>query len=212
MNGGTGNDKLYGDSGDDTFYGGDGHDHLGAFSFGRYYTEPGNDVLHGGGGDDGLYGGDGDDSLSGENGNDTLSGGDGDDRIGGGSGSDRMGGGTGQDTFIFDALADSAVGRSRDHIVGFDSIGADPGDKIDVSHIDADVDLPGQQAFTFLGTAPLTGAGQISVFETEGHTIIQLSVDSDPLAESEIEVEDGDARATSWTSDDFSGVSDALVG
>ena len=78
----NGNDKLYGDGGDDTLVGGAGEDEL--------YGSLGNDLLIGGDGNDILFGGRGDDVLIGGSGNDYQSGGEGDDtyRIGKGHGQD----------------------------------------------------------------------------------------------------------------------------
>ena len=82
LNGGDGNDVLYGyggndvlngDNNDDILYGGDDNDTLNGGS--------GIDVLYGQNGDDTLDGGVGNDILYGGAGNDILSGGDGDDTI-----------------------------------------------------------------------------------------------------------------------------------
>ncbi|SDL66874.1 hypothetical protein [Maricaulis salignorans] len=66
MDGGAGNDEIWGYDGDDTLIGGDGADKL------RGYD--GNDSLSGGEGDDILLGGDGDDTLIGGAGADSLQG------------------------------------------------------------------------------------------------------------------------------------------
>jgi Ca2+-binding RTX toxin-like protein len=71
INGGSGNDVLYGYWGNDTILGGDG-----------------NDRLDGGAGADRLYGGNGNDYFQGGYGNDTIYGGPGNDRIDGGPGND----------------------------------------------------------------------------------------------------------------------------
>ena len=64
LNGGAGNDVLFGSSGKDALNGGAGNDVL--------YGRNGNDTLTGGLGDDILYGGAGDDTLSGGLGNDIF--------------------------------------------------------------------------------------------------------------------------------------------
>ncbi len=66
LNGGGGNDRLYGgpDGGDDTLSGGAGHD--------RLYGGKGNDTLRGGPGNDTLHGGPHDDTLHGGAGADTF--------------------------------------------------------------------------------------------------------------------------------------------
>ncbi|MCP4686036.1 MAG: hypothetical protein GY867_11425, partial [bacterium] len=64
LDGGAGDDRLYGGFGDDIFDGGAGDD--------RLYGGFGDDMLHGGAGDDRLYGGFGDDILDGGSGDDRL--------------------------------------------------------------------------------------------------------------------------------------------
>lgn len=101
--------------------------------------------LIGGSGDDTLTarGGDGN-TLSGGSGNDTLRGGGGADSLSGGSGADELRGGGGADTFIFAAATGTNAGQ-RDRIADFEH-GID---RIDVSGLDADPTLAGDQAFTF---------------------------------------------------------------
>jgi len=77
MNGGNGNDALWGRNGDDTLNGGDGNDELNG--------ENGNDILNGDAGNDTLNGGTGNDILNGGAGNDTLNGGTGNDILNGGN-------------------------------------------------------------------------------------------------------------------------------
>ncbi|MEA1832114.1 family 16 glycosylhydrolase [Methylobacterium durans] len=108
----------------------------------------GNDVLNGGGGNDLLLGGEGNDKLHGDAGNDVLI---------GGLGTDRLYGEAGADTFRFTALADSPY-AARDTIVDFD---AAEGDTIDLSAIDANSLVAGDQAFTYIGAAAFSAAGQL---------------------------------------------------
>jgi Ca2+-binding RTX toxin-like protein len=74
-------------------------------------------------------------------GDDTISGGGGNDQIKGGAGQDVLTGGDGNDTFVYELVADSAVGAS-DIIMDFTS-----GDKIDVQAIDAKSTASGNQTF-----------------------------------------------------------------
>lgn len=69
INGGAGDDNIYGECGNDTLLGG-----------------PGADVMSGGVGVDTMLGGDGDDIMDGDGGNDAESGGDGNDTMDGGGG------------------------------------------------------------------------------------------------------------------------------
>jgi Ca2+-binding RTX toxin-like protein len=134
LDGGDGNDQLYGDwtpdqpdafsdpaghTGDDTLYGGAGNDQL--------MGNSGDDTLDGGDGDDklfgdsykngGIYTGQGDDVLTGGAGNDSLYGGAGNDTLNGGTGTDYLNGGSGEDAYLFDAgggvdVIDDISGRS----------------------------------------------------------------------------------------------------
>ncbi len=100
--GGVDNDSMLGGDGDDTLYGGHGND------VGDGGT--GNDVLFGGIGDDTLAGGLGDDSVYGDEGNDSLTGEDGDDLLSGGAGDDVLDGGVNNDTLLGGTGADTLTG------------------------------------------------------------------------------------------------------
>lgn len=89
IDGGKGNDTLYGGLGDDKLDG-----------------DKGDDKLYGGVGDDRLKGGKGHDQLYGEAGDDRLEGGSGNDILVGGLGADRLKGGDGNDTFRYTSLAE----------------------------------------------------------------------------------------------------------
>jgi len=100
LHGMGGSDTLIGGAGDDVLDGGDGNDLL--------HGNAGNDRINGGAGDDQLLGGDGDDLLGvtgtmlplmQEPGNDLLVGGPGNDALTGGAGADRILGGAGADKF-----------------------------------------------------------------------------------------------------------------
>ena len=149
LNGGDGNDVIYGDTmGSDNFnailanvFGGDEQalldfvlDPENNYANARSLNNPdrgaadeihggaGDDVLFGEGGDDVIYGGDGDDLIFGGDGNDTISGGDGNDTIYGDAGSDTIDGGAGNDTIMYQAgEVDSFVdGGVGDDILQFD--------------------------------------------------------------------------------------------
>jgi Ca2+-binding RTX toxin-like protein len=80
-----------------------------------------------------------------------------DDFITGGTGSDALTGGLGNDSFIYVATTESPVGNTRDTITDFNTLL----DKIDVAAIEANTNLAGDQAFTFIGTAAFTALGQV---------------------------------------------------
>ncbi|WFU66861.1 MULTISPECIES: calcium-binding protein [Bradyrhizobium] len=98
----------------------------------------------------------GNNTLNGGGGADTLLGGIGADILNGGAGKDTMTGGAGLDRMVISSLTDSGVAfASRDVINTFAH-----GDKIDLSAIDANTHVAGNQAFTFV--ANFTGvAGQL---------------------------------------------------
>lgn len=87
IDGGAGNDFIYGYGGGDTLSGG-----------------ADNDIIFGGNDDDTIDGGVGDDILLGESGDDTITGGDGADTIYGGSGDDDIDGGAGNDIIYGDDI------------------------------------------------------------------------------------------------------------
>lgn len=115
IKGTKGNDILTGDGSENEIDGGDGNDQI--FGLGA------NDALKGGKGDDLLDGGDGNDTLKGEQGRDTLlggqgrdvlDGGDDDDNLSGGSEADLLDGGKGNDILAGDDGDDILAGNKGD--------------------------------------------------------------------------------------------------
>jgi len=140
----------------------------------------GNDSLKGQAGNDRLTGGAGNDSLAGFTGADSLDGGAGNDWLIGGAGRDVLTGGTGADLFRFTALKDSAVGINRDVVTDFVR---SEGDRIDLSWIDANTRLAGDQAFAFIGGATFTRvAGQLRF----AGGVLQADVNGDARADMEV--------------------------
>lgn len=101
----AGNSWVQGGNGDDTLYGGAGSDYL--------MGEAGNDWVYGGSGNDNLTGDDGSDRISGGYGNDTIYGGNGDDSLFGQSGDDKLDGGAGADYFVGGSGNDTADYSTR---------------------------------------------------------------------------------------------------
>ncbi|WP_156424974.1 calcium-binding protein [Novosphingobium fuchskuhlense] len=179
LHGKDGADTLNSGAGDDTISGGDGIDTISG--------DIGNDILNGDGGDGndsltGSFGNDmlngdvGDDTLDGSNGNDTLSGGAGLDILVGGLGDDTMTGGTGADIFRF-----SVAQGIKDMITDFSRT---QGDKIDLSAIDANTVLAGDQAFTFINKQLFHGvAGELRFTTASGVTAISGDTDGDGVAD-----------------------------
>ncbi|HYW17465.1 MAG TPA: calcium-binding protein [Allosphingosinicella sp.] len=139
-------------------------------------------VIYGAGSDDTLSGGDGNDELRGSAGNDTLIGGNGDDRLIGSSGADTHTGGADDDTFVIGAF-DSGIMLDADRITDFQS-GADV---VDLSSWDADLNAPGNQAFTFVGSAAFTGtAGELRIYFDGNDTLALGDITGDGVADFEI--------------------------
>jgi len=130
-----------------------------------------NDYMEGLGGNDTLYGGVGNDQLMGNDGNDTLIGVVDRDRLNGGLGNDFLYGGDendfligswgadrlygddfyrGEDVFAYSSVLDSPLYAS-DTIYDFQS----GYDKLDLSAIDANVYVPGNQSFDAIYVAEL---------------------------------------------------------
>ncbi|WP_187429514.1 hypothetical protein ROLI_042270 [Roseobacter fucihabitans] len=200
MNGESGNDRMFGGSNEDTMFGGTGNDLLNG--------QTQDDDLFGQSGNDQLFGGDGFDLLDGGSGNDVLFGGNQGDTLVGGLGVDTLNGGSGFDTFDFNSVAESAFG-SADTIAGFDGAGGFGGDIIDVSSIDANTGIAGNQAFTFLGAVSSAvglgfGAGALWVQEFGGQTRLYANVNNDAIIDLEVRINDGaGTTAFDYTASDF---------
>lgn len=91
------------------------------------------------------------DTLSGDAGNNVLNGGSGHDVLNGGSGRDVLTGGAGVDRFVFNSVTDSVNG-TPDRITDFTR---SVGEKIDVSAIDANTSIAGNQAFIWRGSGDI---------------------------------------------------------
>ena len=127
----------------------------------------------------------GNDRLVGGMGEDKLFGGDGDDVLIGGRDADQLTGGAGRDIFRYLDKSDSGLSTStRDVILDFKS----GEDKIDLSAIDANTRVAGDQAFTLLKAgAALTGPAQLRFsYEMIGgkeYTVVQGNTDAGKLAD-----------------------------
>ncbi|PXW72319.1 hemolysin type calcium-binding protein [Loktanella sp. PT4BL] len=187
VDGNSGNDTISTSGGTNTIYGSSGNDQItGGTGADTVYAGSGNDQITGGGGNDALFGG---------RGNDTIQGGGGADDITGGLGQDTMTGGSGADVFIFNAISDS-WDNNRDTITDFDT----EADLIDLSMIDANLSLGGDQAFTFnSGGAPTNAAGEIWATMSGSDTIIFVDQDGDGIADMGITLEE----TTGVTAGDF---------
>jgi hypothetical protein len=185
---------IVGTEGDDTLFGTDNDDLV--------YGYGGNDTLWGNAGNDRLDGGAGNDTLIGLDGDDALLGGDGNDQLIGNRGADQLTGGAGADKFIYGALFQSPA-DAPDVITDFSGqtvFGTNPaghvnrapgeGDKIDLSVIDANTDVAGDQAFTLVqhGFSGKSGEAYSSFDATTGLTSVYLDVDGDARADMSIQL------------------------
>jgi serralysin len=230
--GGPGNDRIYGEQGNDIAFGEEGDDVFFATSNDGndfYDGGPGTDTIDFSAitanaainlttgiatssqtGTDTLVsienviGGTGNDTITGSNVANILNGGRGNDRIEGMGGKDILTGGLGSDTFVFRDLSHSGPSAAQRDVITDFTRGQD---KIDVSGIDANTTLAGDQAFSFLSGsgAAFTGvAGQLRFyFESAGggttRTIVVGDVDGDKIPDFSIEL----TGAISLTATDF---------
>ena len=194
VNGGAGNDFLYasysfdfrlnGEAGDDhlvsghgigTLNGGAGNDHLESSEGGVLNGGDGNDVPEA----NYIFGFN--TILNGNAGDDVLTVLQDDGTLNGGSGKDTLSGGTGYNVFIYKAVSDSPTGTGRDVITDFGVNSTAIGDQIDLTTIDANTLVAGNQAFIWGGSF------------TAGHLryvggILQGNTDADTAAEFEIQL------------------------
>jgi Ca2+-binding RTX toxin-like protein len=153
----------------------------------------------GGLGNDSLYGGRRADTLEGRGGADNLAGGGGKDVLIGGSGADALTGGAGADTFRYTSLGDSNTAAGMDTILDF--LAAE-GDRIDLSAIDANAGVGGNQAFAWAGVNPgAIGAGMLAVVESGGLWYLQGHVDGDGIPDLTILI--GNGASIVFSASDF---------
>ncbi|MEY4254863.1 MAG: hypothetical protein RLZZ141_90 [Pseudomonadota bacterium] len=133
--------------------------------------------------------------ILGNAGANVLSGGAGKDFLTGGGGKDTLTGGAGADAFIFTALTDSTL-AALDLITDFNR--AD-GDYIDLSRIDANSALAGDQAFSFV-TAFSKQAGQATLIydATTKITTFSADVNGDGVADFVLQIAGQQAVGIGW--------------
>jgi serralysin len=129
-------------------------------------------------------GGAGNDHLLGNAAANTLNGGAGDDVLTGYAGKDVLIGGAGHDQFIFTTEFESGPTiLSADIIEDFDTIN----DMIDLSGIDANSSVGGNQEFRFIGSASsFSATGELRYGNSGGNTVLYLNTDADMSSESVI--------------------------
>ncbi|WP_048908688.1 Ig-like domain-containing protein [Shewanella baltica] len=214
INGGNGDDILFGDAINFNGISGQGYvaikdyvaDQLGIAAVTdaqvhRYITEHASDfdqsgasdkadVLIGGQGNDILYGQGGNDQLYGGNGNDLIFGGAGNDTIIGGLGNDKLTGGTGADTFVWQA------GESgTDHITDFNI----HEDKLDLRDL-----LQGENTNTLDSYLNFS-------LNSSGSTVIDIDANQDGVFEQHI-ILDGVNLFDEYGSTNDAGIINGLLG
>ena len=154
---------------------------------------------------DRLLGTSGINSLVGAGGNDFLDGRAGNDFLFGTDGSDTMVGGLGGDVIDMNDVIQSLIGRdvarytniiesgltaaAWDTIVFFDKGGLATDDKIDLSAIDANPLVAGNQAFVFRGAGAFTAVrGEVRLVVSGADTFVHIDNDIDAAAEMVIKV------------------------
>jgi serralysin len=204
LNGGTGNDLLIGRAGADKLFGGSGTDtaSYATATIGvvvNFSTPSSNtndakgdsyssvENLTGSNFSDRLYGDNSANTIDGLAGADLINGGGGNDRLYGASGADDLYGGTGADAFIFKSTSDTgSTLAAADTIFDFN---ATQGDKIDLSGIDANTKVSGNQAFSFVGT--FTGASaQVRFEKAASDTYVYGDVNGDKKTDFMIHLDD----------------------
>ncbi len=133
-------------------------------------------------GNDVMIGNAKDNVISGIGGNDILKGGAGNDVLVGHLGDDVLWGGAGNDRFDFN----DAKYFGTDVIMDFET-----GDKIDLSDTDANYQLAGKQNFTFVGSAALSKAGDLGVYQdvNRGTTEVRGYTNNDTVVDFTIKLD-----------------------
>ena len=198
LNGGNGNDILNGGDGQDTMNGGDGDDIFIVDDAGDVITDTsgtdqvqtiisftlpeGFENLQFTGLQSGLLGqgNSGNNTMQNNDAGGELQGGVGNDRFEDGAGRDVFVGGEGADTFDFSQLQNGVLrlGEVLDFSVA-------RGDKLDVSKIDANSQLAGNQNFSFVGEQDFSGvAGELRFSQR----LLQGDINGDGVADFEIKL------------------------
>ncbi|MCE8430212.1 M10 family metallopeptidase C-terminal domain-containing protein [Rhodovulum sulfidophilum] len=134
-----------------------------------------------------IDGGSGSDTIIGSAGDDVIIGGKGNDNLSGGAGGDILTGMAGADIFDFN-VASHSNGANIDRITDF-VLGED---LLDLSGIDANSGLAGDQDFDFIGTAAFSGtAGELRADLTAvpGMTVILADINGNGAVDLEIRLD-----------------------
>lgn len=184
LRGGMGNDLLEGRAGADTMVGGEGVDTVSYASSGAAVDinlfrasqlggHAAGDIIHE---VENIVGSSFGDRITGSGGANRIDGGAGDDWINGSWGLDTLIGGPGKDRFLFDSVGNA----NGDRVVDFNP----REDRLDFSHIDANVFAGGNQGFKWIGTNGFSkSAGQLRTYSDGGSTWLAGDVNGDGVAD-----------------------------
>jgi Ca2+-binding RTX toxin-like protein len=138
--------------------------------------------------DNAVFGNHGNNIITGGGGADHLNGLEGDDVIDGGAGQDFLSGGPGADSYRFEYATDSVVGAADTITNFFSGI-----DRIDLSLVDANSNLPGRDSFTAIGSNAFSGkAGELRWDSSAGsQTFVYGDTNGDGQADFAITVNTG---------------------
>ena len=168
------------------------------YGFENVTGSSGNDSLFGDAGVNTLDGFVGNDFVNGRGGNDILIGDGGADVLIGGAGADSidcyflaLGNDFARDTVRYSAVSESGTGgATRDTILSFTRGAAATADRIDLSAIDANPTLAGNQAFLFIGTTAFRAnrVGEVRIIDLGADVLVSIDADSDNTHEMTIMV------------------------
>lgn len=114
-------------------------------------------------------------------GNDTITGTSRDDSLAGWNGMDKLTGGSGSDQFVWHSLSETGLAKKADIVTDFKS---SEGDKINLSEIDSNTSLQGDQAFVFI--SDITKATNYNGIVWFSNGYLNISNNADSKAEYQI--------------------------
>ncbi|MEB3170876.1 MAG: M10 family metallopeptidase C-terminal domain-containing protein, partial [Synechococcaceae cyanobacterium] len=113
-----------------------------------------------------------------------IEGGEGNDFVWGSAGRDHQSGGAGADHFLYRNASEAGNGsRKRDVITDFEAI-----DRINLSRMDANNSVSGNQAFVWIGSAAFSAPGQLRYTVAKGNGLLEGNVKGSSGAEFQIEI------------------------
>jgi FG-GAP-like repeat/RTX calcium-binding nonapeptide repeat (4 copies) len=140
---------------------------------------------------EGLYGsGSNDLHLVGNNLRNTIQGNSGNDTLTGGFESDTLSGNAGSDSFNYSSISDFGLGGIRENITDFQT----GSDTLNFSEIDSNINLDGNQDFSFIGSNAFTATGQASagelrVYAVGGALIVEGDIDGNGIADFQLQLD-----------------------